>query len=94
VNGTQADLVCCVTAAQTPRSFATAACLPVRRDNSARACRGDTLLCAMYESQEAGFDFDQDGFSLVARFFWTWRMPFGGTHEAGWSLKHFLTGLH
>lgn len=32
--------------------------------------------------------------SLVARFFWTWRMPFGGTHEAGWSLKHFLTGLH
>ena len=31
---------------------------------------------------------------LHATFFWTWRMPYGGSHEAAWSLKHYLTGLH
>jgi hypothetical protein len=30
----------------------------------------------------------------VAQFMWGWRMPFGGTHEAMWSMKAYLTGLH
>ena len=58
--------------------------------NSNNACRGSDILQLMYDSQMAGMGSQ----GLFASFFWTWRMPFGGTHEYGWSLKHFLTGQH
>jgi hypothetical protein len=58
--------------------------------HSRQACRGADALGAMFEHQTAAFQAS----GLVATYFWTWRMPFGGSHEQGWSLKHHLTGLH
>ncbi len=50
------------------------------------ACRGDSVLDGMYQNQVKGFSAQ----GLEAAFFWTWRMPYGGSHEWGWSLKHYL----
>ncbi|GIQ81942.1 hypothetical protein KIPB_002989 [Kipferlia bialata] len=50
------------------------------------ACRSKPILDEMYYNQLLGFE--EQG--LYASFFWTWRMPYGGTHEYAWSLKYYL----
>ncbi|GMI21744.1 hypothetical protein TeGR_g221 [Tetraparma gracilis] len=55
-------------------------------ENSNVACRGDTVLSAMFNAQKQSFE-DQ---GLEAAWFWTWKMPYGGSHEYAWSLKHYL----
>ena len=54
--------------------------------NSNDACRSKNILKLMYDSQHEGFENQ----GLVAAFFWTWKMPYGGSHEASWSFKHYL----
>ena len=55
-------------------------------DLSASSCRGSTILTAMHGEQAEGFKNQ----GLYGAYFWTWKMPYGGTHEEAWSLKNFL----
>mmetsp|Transcript_5953 Transcript_5953/g.11279 ORF Transcript_5953/g.11279 Transcript_5953/m.11279 type:complete len:463 (-) Transcript_5953:46-1434(-) len=55
-------------------------------DLSASSCRGSTILTAMHDEQAKGFENQ----GLYGAYFWTWKMPYGGTHEEAWSLKNFL----
>ncbi|GMH88601.1 hypothetical protein TL16_g11200 [Triparma laevis f. inornata] len=55
-------------------------------DTSEAACRGQSILDAMFLGQKKSFK-DQ---GLFGAFFWTWKMPYGGAHENAWSLKKFL----
>ena len=55
-------------------------------DLSASSCRGSTILSAMHVEQADGFESQ----GLYGAYFWTWKMPYGGTHEEAWSLKNFL----
>ncbi|GMH95071.1 hypothetical protein TrST_g1564 [Triparma strigata] len=55
-------------------------------DTSNDACRGQAVLNAMFQGQKDSFR--EQG--LFGAFFWTWKMPYGGTHEDAWSLKKFL----
>ena len=55
-------------------------------DQSARACRTTAALDSMYYTQTTLM-----AQANVTSFFWTWNMPYGGWHEAAWSLKHYLT---
>lgn len=55
-------------------------------DRSEQACRGQTILKSMHENQATAFE--KQG--LYGAYFWTWKMPYGGTHEESWSLKNYL----
>jgi len=52
-------------------------------------CAAPNALDVMYRTQVAAF-----AAADMAQFFWGWRMPQGGCHEAKWSLKFHLTGMH
>jgi hypothetical protein len=52
-------------------------------------CAAPSALKIMYREQVAAFET-----ANMAQFFWGWRMPMGGIHEAKWSLKFHLTGAH
>lgn len=55
--------------------------------DSNNACRGYDMLDMMYDAQAQGFILQgvQD-----RSMFWTWKVPYGGSHEDGWSLQNFL----
>jgi hypothetical protein len=72
------------TPAQAPLTFCSRSLATF--ENSNVACRGDTVLSAMFNAQKQSFE-DQ---GLEAAWFWTWKMPYGGSHEYAWSLKHYL----
>jgi len=57
--------------------------------DSNNACRGRDWLDVMYSAQAAGFEAQGFGDRVM---FWTWKMPFGGSHEAGWALQDYLEG--
>merc|ERR1740121_3461121 len=52
-------------------------------------CKAPNILSIMHDIQLNSFKEANMG-----SFFWGWRMPTGGTHEAMWSLKYHYTGLH
>lgn len=57
--------------------------------DSNNACRGRDWLDLMYHAQADGFAAQGIADRAV---FWTWKMPYGGSHEAGWSLQSYLRG--
>jgi len=52
-------------------------------------CTAPSSLKLMHDIQVKAFED-----AGMGQFFWGWRMPYGGTHEAMWSLKYHVTGLH
>ena len=52
-------------------------------------CTAPNALEVMLNVQRAAF-----AEAGVAHFFWGWRMPMGGAHEATWSMKYTLSGVH
>lgn len=54
---------------------------------SNNACRGPNMLDMMYGAQASGFESQN---MLDRSMFWTWKMPYGGTHEAAWSLQNYF----
>jgi hypothetical protein len=57
--------------------------------DSAQACRGIDILGVMYDAQVKGFEAQK----LYDAMFWTWKMPYGGTHENGWSLSKYYDSV-
>lgn len=55
--------------------------------DSNNACRGVDMLDMMYDAQADGFDAQG---MLDKSMFWTWKMPYGGSHEDAWSLQNYL----
>jgi len=55
--------------------------------DSNNACRGYNMLQMMHDAQAEGFAAQgmQD-----KSLFWTWKMPYGGSHEDAWSLQNYL----
>ena len=70
-------------------NFATSEWSLCTHRNDSQACQAPDSQTIMHEGQREAFR--KEGF---ANFFWGWNMPYGGWHEAKWSLKHFLTGAH
>lgn len=56
--------------------------------DSNNACRGQNMLDMMYQAQADGFE--AQGI-LDNAMFWSWKMPYGGSHEAGWSLQKYFS---
>lgn len=52
-------------------------------------CTAPDALVTMLAVQKAAFEE-----ANVAQFFWGWRMPMGGSHEAAWSMKYILSSVH
>ena len=52
-------------------------------------CTAPNALDIMLNVQKAAFDE-----ANVGQFFWGWRMPMGGAHEATWSMKYILSSVH
>mmetsp|Transcript_15951 Transcript_15951/g.26731 ORF Transcript_15951/g.26731 Transcript_15951/m.26731 type:complete len:440 (-) Transcript_15951:290-1609(-) len=55
--------------------------------DSENACRGFNMLEMMYAAQADGFE--AQGI-LDRSLFWTWKMPYGGSHEAAWSVQSYF----
>lgn len=55
--------------------------------DSSVACKGGDVLATMHRAQSLAYE--RHG---VQQFFWGWKMPYGGYHKSGWSLKMFFTG--
>jgi hypothetical protein len=55
--------------------------------DSNNACRGANMLDMMYSAQADGLE--AQGI-LDRSMFWTWKMPYGGSHEEAWSIQHYL----
>lgn len=58
--------------------------------DSDNACRGLNMLQMMYTAQAEGFE--AQGIEERSMF-WTWKMPYGGTHEAAWSVQSYFRKL-
>ena len=58
--------------------------------DSDNACRGLNMLQMMYAAQAEGFE--SQGINERS-LFWTWKMPYGGTHEAAWSVQSYFRKL-
>jgi len=58
--------------------------------------RNDTQDCAAADELSIMYEQQTDAYTLggFANFFWGWKMPYGGWHEAKWSLKNYMTGKH
>ena len=58
--------------------------------------RNDTQDCAAADELSIMYDQQMDAYTWggFANFFWGWKMPYGGWHEAKWSLKNYMTGKH
>lgn len=55
--------------------------------DSNNGCRGLNMLEMMYSAQAEGFE--AQGINERS-LFWTWKMPYGGTHEAAWSVQSYF----
>jgi hypothetical protein len=55
--------------------------------DSNNACRGIDMLDMMYSAQAEGFA--KQGMDDMAMF-WSWKMPYGGSHEDGWSIQNYF----
>lgn len=58
--------------------------------DSNNACRGLNMLEMMYSAQAEGFE--AQGINDRS-LFWTWKMPYGGSHEAAWSVQSYFRKL-